>query len=67
VLDLARTIVSLTWSRSEVVFIERPVDDPEIRCPDISRARAELGWEPSIPLVEGLQRTIDWARTAWRA
>ena len=67
VVDLALTIASLAGSRSDVVFVERPVDDPEIRCPDISRARAELGWEPTIPLVEGLQRTIDWARATWSA
>jgi dTDP-glucose 4,6-dehydratase len=67
VLDLARTIVLLAGSRSEVVFTERPVDDPEVRCPDISRARSELGWSPDIPLAEGLQRTIDWAKGAWAA
>jgi dTDP-glucose 4,6-dehydratase len=66
VLDLARTIVVLVGSRSDVAFIERPVDDPEVRCPDISRARSMLGWVPTIDLAEGLRRTIDWAGAAWR-
>ena len=67
VLDLARTIVGLTHSDSEVTFTERPTDDPEVRCPDISRAMSLLGWRPIIPLSDGLQRTIDWAREAWPA
>ena len=66
VLDLARTIVLLVGSRSDVAFIERPVDDPEVRCPDISRAMSMLGWAPKVDLAEGLRRTIDWAGTAWR-
>jgi dTDP-glucose 4,6-dehydratase len=67
VLDLARTIVLLAGSDSEVIFTERPIDDPEVRCPDISRARALLGWAPRIPLADGLPRTIEWARETWRA
>jgi dTDP-glucose 4,6-dehydratase len=67
VLDLARTIVLLAGSRSEVVFTDRPIDDPEVRCPDISRATSLLGWLPSVPLGDGLARTIEWARGAWRA
>jgi dTDP-glucose 4,6-dehydratase len=66
VLDLARTILLLTGSGSEVIFTVRPIDDPEVRCPDISRARSMLGWVPRVPLSDGLQRTIDWAREAWR-
>ena len=66
VLDLARTIVSLVGSRSDVTFTERPVDDPEVRCPDIAQARSVLGWSPTVDLAEGLQRTIDWASEAWR-
>ena len=67
VLDLARTIVLLADSGSEVVFTERPIDDPEVRCPDISRATSLLGWVPRISLTDGLSRTIDWARETWRA
>ncbi len=66
VLDLARTILTLVGSGSELIFTARPIDDPEVRCPDISRAMSMLGWEPRIPLNDGLQRTIDWAREAWR-
>jgi dTDP-glucose 4,6-dehydratase len=62
VLDLARTIASLTGSRSDVVFIDRPVDDPDVRCPDISKATATLGWTPRIRLADGLERTIEWVR-----
>jgi nucleoside-diphosphate-sugar epimerase len=58
VLELAELVRSITGSRSEIVFTERPVDDPEVRRPDISLARAELGWEPVVTLAEGLARTI---------
>ena len=66
VLDLARLIVEMTGSSSDVEFTHRPVDDPQVRCPDIALARRELGWEPAIGLREGLQRTIDWAAPRWR-
>jgi dTDP-glucose 4,6-dehydratase len=65
VIDLARTIVVLVGSASELTFTERPVDDPEVRCPDISRASSMLGWTPHVSLSDGLQRTIDWARENW--
>jgi dTDP-glucose 4,6-dehydratase len=66
VFQLAEAIRSHTGSRSELTFVERPVDDPELRCPDISLARDVLGWEPRISLSEGLKMTVDWARVAWR-
>jgi dTDP-glucose 4,6-dehydratase len=62
VLDLARTVVSLAGSRSDVVFIDRPVDDPDVRCPDISKAMTALGWTPRVRLADGLERTIEWVR-----
>ncbi|MCW2544903.1 MAG: UDP-glucuronate decarboxylase [Frankiales bacterium] len=62
VLHLAQTIKELTHSDSEIVFIERPVDDPSIRQPDIALARRELGWEPKVGFEEGLSRTIDYFR-----
>ena len=65
VLHIAETIRDLVGSSSEIIFTGRPVDDPENRQPDIARARDVLGWEPKIPLDEGLGRTIDWARAAW--
>ncbi|WP_055491083.1 UDP-glucuronic acid decarboxylase family protein [Streptomyces sp. TP-A0356] len=63
-LDLARLVIELTGSRSEIRFIERPTDDPAVRCPDITLARDKLGWEPQVDAGEGLRRTIDWFRDA---
>src|SRR5918997_1100024 len=60
-LEMARTIVELTESRSEIVFEALPVDDPQIRQPDITRARDLLGWEPEVDLRDGLRETIDHA------
>ncbi|HEX8647283.1 MAG TPA: UDP-glucuronic acid decarboxylase family protein [Thermoleophilaceae bacterium] len=60
-IDMAKLVVELTESRSEIVFEALPVDDPQVRQPDISRARDLLGWEPKISLREGLKRTIDAA------
>jgi dTDP-glucose 4,6-dehydratase len=65
ILDLARMIIDSADSNSEIIFIDRPVDDPEVRCPDISMAGKVLGWEPKVSLEEGLQRTIEWARESW--
>jgi dTDP-glucose 4,6-dehydratase len=58
-LEMARTVVEMTESRSEIVFEALPVDDPQVRQPDITRARDLLGWEPEIELREGLRRTIE--------
>ncbi len=57
---VARTIRSLTGSRSEIVFVERPVDDPTVRQPDIRLARTALGWEPAVDFEDGLSRTLAW-------
>ncbi|HYI46579.1 MAG TPA: UDP-glucuronic acid decarboxylase family protein [Actinomycetota bacterium] len=65
VLQLAQTIMSLAGATSKIEFVERPVDDPEVRQPDIGLARKELGWEPKVSLEEGLKTTIDWARQVW--
>ena len=62
ILEFARKIIELTGSRSEIVHEELPVDDPKVRRPDISKARRVLGWEPSVPLEEGLRRTIEFFR-----
>jgi len=66
VLELAHLIASLTGSKSEVVFTERPVDDPEVRCPDISLAKKTTGWEPRVSLRDGLSKTIEWAAANWK-
>jgi UDP-glucuronate decarboxylase len=55
---LAERVIALTGSRSSIVYRPLPQDDPMQRCPDITRARAVLGWEPSIALDDGLARTI---------
>ena len=60
VLECARLILRLTRSASPIVFRPLPQDDPTRRCPDITRARTLLGWEPVVPLDEGLARTIEW-------
>jgi len=57
-LELAETIIRLTSSSSEIVFEALPVDDPQVRQPDITRAKQLLGWEPEVELEEGLRRTI---------
>jgi UDP-glucuronate decarboxylase len=60
-LELAETVIAVTGSRSEIVYEALPTDDPKQRRPDISRARDLLGWEPTVTLREGLQRTIEQA------
>jgi dTDP-glucose 4,6-dehydratase len=57
-LQLAETVISVTGSRSEIVYEALPTDDPQVRQPDISLAREILGWSPEIELREGLERTI---------
>ena len=56
--ELAERIIALTGSDSEIVFRPLPQDDPTQRCPDITLARTLLGWQPTVGLDEGLQRTI---------
>jgi dTDP-glucose 4,6-dehydratase len=67
VLRLADMIREAAGSDSDISFSDRPVDDPEVRSPDITLARARLGWEPKVPLTKGLVRTVEWARNAWRS
>ena len=62
ILDFARRILELTESSSEMTFEELPTDDPKIRQPDITRARELLSWEPTVPLDEGLAKTIEYFR-----
>jgi dTDP-glucose 4,6-dehydratase len=63
--ELATAIRDAAGSSSPIVHVDRPVDDPELRCPDIALARRVLSWEPTVDLDEGIARTIAWARGAW--
>jgi dTDP-glucose 4,6-dehydratase len=58
-LELAKTVIEVTGSKSEIVFEALPIDDPQVRQPDISLARDLLSWEPKIELREGLRKTLD--------
>jgi UDP-glucuronate decarboxylase len=58
--ELARRVIALTGAKSSLVFRPLPVDDPMQRCPDISKAKAVLGWEPKVQLDEGLGKTISY-------
>jgi len=61
-LELAKQILRLSGSRSEITFRPLPTDDPKVRQPDIGRARRLLAWEPIVDVEEGLRRTIEWYR-----
>jgi len=63
VLEFAKTIQKLTGTKSEIVFKPLPEDDPKVRQPDITKARAKLAWEPKVKLEEGLERTIGYFRS----
>ena len=56
--QLAEAVIDLTESKSEIVYEALPVDDPQVRQPDITRARQILGWEPEVELAEGLRRML---------
>lgn len=60
ILELAETIIDLTGSESSIAYEPLPPQDPEVRRPDLTKAMAELEWEPNVPFVDGLQRTIDY-------
>ncbi len=60
-LELAKTVIEVTGSKSEIVYEALPTDDPQVRQPDITLAREILGWEPKVTLREGLERTIEQA------
>ena len=64
ILEFAQTVLKVTGSESEIAFVEpedvRTKDDPKVRCPDISRAKSVLGWEPQVTLETGLQRTAQY-------
>lgn len=63
ILELASKVIELTGSRSEIVFMPLPHDDPRQRQPDITLAREKLGWNPVLPLEHGLVKTIEYFRS----
>lgn len=66
-LDLARAVIALTGGDSKLVFLPLPADDPQQRRPDITVAQRELGWEPRVPLENGLRDTVHYFRDVGRA
>jgi dTDP-glucose 4,6-dehydratase len=66
-LELAENVRRVTGARSEIIFEALPVDDPQVRQPDITRAKQILGWEPEVGLEDGLRRTIEWMTGGERA
>jgi intein/homing endonuclease len=67
ILQLARAVAAEAGVEARVEFGPRPVDDPEVRRPDITRAVTELGWKPQVSLEEGVRRTVPWFRQALEA
>jgi len=70
VLEFAHKMLELTGSSSPITFVTptdaRTADDPKVRCPDISKARRVIGWEPRTPLEEGLRQTVTYFRKKLR-
>ena len=66
VAELAELVLEMTGSASRIERKPLPVDDPKVRKPNISRAKALLGWEPRVPLQHGLEKTIPYFRSALR-
>jgi dTDP-glucose 4,6-dehydratase len=63
ILEAAKAILEVTGSKSEMCLMALPVDDPSRRCPDITKARALLGWEPRIALREGLEKSLEFFKS----
>jgi dTDP-glucose 4,6-dehydratase len=66
ILDLARLVVELTNSNSPIQILGAREDDPKRRCPDITKAKNLLGWEPKTTLRHGLKKTIEWLKSYLR-
>lgn len=62
-LELAEAVLKATGSKSRIAYAPLPQDDPQRRCPDITKARTVLGWQPEVNLATGLQRTIEYYRS----
>ena len=61
--EIARKIIDISGSKSRIVYKPLPEDDPKVRKPDITRARTLLGWEPRVPLEQGLVKTLEYFKT----
>jgi len=61
--DLAEKVIHATGSTSKLVFVAGATDDPRRRCPDIALAKSALGWEPRVPLADGLKKTIEYFKS----
>lgn len=61
-LELAQEVLRETGSKSQITHVPLPADDPKQRCPDITKAKAVLGWEPTVPLKAGLVKTVAYYR-----
>ena len=64
ILECARRVIATTGSKSEIKFEALPQDDPKQRCPDISKAKRLLGWEPKVALESGLKLSLEYFRRA---
>jgi len=62
ILSIAKRVIEMSGSKSEIVFHPLPEDDPKMRCPDITRAKSFLEWQPFVPLDEGLAKTVEYFR-----
>ena len=62
-LELAKLTLEMTGSKSKIVHLPRPADDPSQRRPDITLAKERLSWEPKVPLKEGLAKTIEYFKS----
>lgn len=60
ILEFAEKVLEVTASKSKIDFKPLPIDDPKVRCPDISKAKELLGWQPEVSLEDGLKKTIDF-------
>ena len=67
ILECAQAVLEVTGSESELRFSPLPEDDPARRCPDITKARTLLGWEPKITLKEGLKLSLEYFRSSVEA
>lgn len=65
-IELAELVIAVTKSKSELIKLPLPLDDPRQRCPDISKANSLLGWNPKIELMEGIQRTTEYFTSIMR-